>query len=462
MGQTKFTPEDDYGAPPRFELQLYNVEEPISTMTSRFVWNEPPNLRREDRRRILQEDYLICAPNNRNSNKLRVFKIVENGLVFRQLAGPFHYPAFNMTKSQDEIYVKMVLLRKSEENEKLYILTESKKILKIDFVPHVKNLPIPEAETPFQISNFSSEAYIREAEHIDQTTYFLGCSQLGLCAIIDFENPQKNVTLINVGSGYSQIHVLKTSKLFAVTYPDTNSVSFYNLTQAGCTKAINKECDGLDTEKAFSCYPHSHIHPVRGECVCDKGYYFDERKVGCFACHANCTHTCNGPASTDCAMQWYYDSRRRVRFNFTCYDDPAEWFNPDVLVNDCVCFEGYKAENGHCMRCPVELEGCITCSQDLTTCLNCDAGYVLENGRCKDCGDPNYTWKNCTESISFLQMPKSERITEGGIVEVRDLTNVFDLNTRVVNLTLMVNSASPARLLYEIDFMYVDLYYPGT
>lgn len=128
-----------------------------------------------------------------------MFKYIFDGLIVR--FDPFQIPPlFRIPKITGEIYVKIVLLRKSEESETLYAITEDKKIIQLDFLQYSEFYggydpfdPPLEPFTPtsgpsgFSIKSFSAEEVIREAEYIDRTTFFLGCSETGRCAVVNFE-----------------------------------------------------------------------------------------------------------------------------------------------------------------------------------------------------------------------------------------------------------------------------------
>jgi hypothetical protein len=67
------------------QSQYYEVGGPVSTMTTLFVWNEPPNFSKNwnKKRSVLEEDFLVCAPNSKDSVELKVFKIIEGGVILR-------------------------------------------------------------------------------------------------------------------------------------------------------------------------------------------------------------------------------------------------------------------------------------------------------------------------------------------------------------------------------------------
>ena len=55
-------------------------------MTTIFAWGEPPVFRRELEgfKNMILEDFLVCAPNSKASNKLKVFKVIEDNNVIRE------------------------------------------------------------------------------------------------------------------------------------------------------------------------------------------------------------------------------------------------------------------------------------------------------------------------------------------------------------------------------------------
>ena len=66
--------------------QYLGVGEPVSAMTTIFAWGEPPIFKRvfDGFKNSLAEDYLVCAPNSKASNKLKVFKVIEDNNVIRE------------------------------------------------------------------------------------------------------------------------------------------------------------------------------------------------------------------------------------------------------------------------------------------------------------------------------------------------------------------------------------------
>lgn len=69
----------------------------------------------------------------------------------------------------------------------LYAITDGKKIVSLDFLQYSQFLanPLP---SQFSIRAFSGAETIREAEYIDRTTFFLGCSGIGRCVVVNFED----------------------------------------------------------------------------------------------------------------------------------------------------------------------------------------------------------------------------------------------------------------------------------
>ena len=89
-----------------------------------------------------------------------------------------------------------------------------------------------------------------------------------------------------------------------------------------------------------------------------------------------------------------------MAYNFKCYDDPNEWYNPET--EKCECFEGYLGDNDHCERCPSEMVGCLKCRPlDTQTCLECSSGYLLIDGKCLDCSAPEVKNDNCPLHFKF-------------------------------------------------------------
>jgi hypothetical protein len=95
----------------------------------------------------------------------------------------------------------------------------------------------PSGLTIHQIKSFTSESEeIRTAEYLERTTYFLACNNVDSCAVIDFYDETRADRLILVGSGYSQISVVKTAKFFIATYPKSNSLGLFFLEEVACAR----------------------------------------------------------------------------------------------------------------------------------------------------------------------------------------------------------------------------------
>lgn len=308
---------------------------------------------------------------------------------------------------------------------------------------------------------------MRTAEYLERTTFFLACNNIDKCSVIDFSNSSTPEREILVGNGYSKISVVKRAKFFLATYPSSNSVALYHLPETACMKLLTKDCDSIDIEIPLECYLNSHIHPTKAECVCNKQHYFDEAQLICLPCHSSCSFICKGPLAEDCIKHWYYDkievgkeNEKIMRYDFKCYDDPVEWY--DRRTGECKCFEGYLDENGHCTKCPTSMFGCLSCDGiDFNTCLNCQSGFVLVDGKCFDCGDPDPSKKNddCPLSFSFYS-----------------LVPIFNIDVRFVMLRIkqdFLNYPNLAKyqiqnlefpeeqnVVYTYDYMMADMDWP--
>jgi hypothetical protein len=119
-----------------------------------------------------------------------------------------------------------------------------------------------------------------------------------------------------------------------------------------------------------------------------------------------------------------------MRYNFKCYDHPAEWF--DVESGTCECFEGYKskeAESDHCLKCPTA--NCLKCDPSYTSnCLICQSGFLLIGSTCLDCTSSTEQNEDCPLSLSFSQIVD----TNSGKPE-----STFDIDERKITLTNAIN-----------------------
>lgn len=82
-------------------------------------------------------------------------------------------------------------------------------------------------------------------------------------------------------------------------------------------------------------------------------------------------------------MKWFYDREKKMQYNFVCYDDPIQQFDP--YIGDCECLEGFLGADDHCHKCS-EKNSCLKCSGEKgQTCVDCISGFTLIDGECSDC-----------------------------------------------------------------------------
>lgn len=239
-----------------------------------------------------------------------------------------------------------------------------------------------------------------------------------------------------VGQGYSKISLVKRSKFFIATYPESNSLSFYFLEETACARRSDKGCDNLDIERATECYPNASVHPNKPECICKIRHYFDSERLICLPCHESCPFSCTGPGDGDCTKLWYYDKNKITRYNYQCYDHPLEWYDVDAQV--CECFEGYKKleseddESDFCSKCP-SLD-CLSCDPaNPDVCLNCQSGHILLDGKCFDCTKTTFDHDDCPLSVSFLKWHDGK----GDNPTIPE--DVFNLDERFIGLGWQIN-----------------------
>lgn len=133
----------EYVYVPYPHLEYFDVGAPVSAMTTLFVWGEPSiyGWVQNAKKNYIDTDYLICAPNLKDASSLKVFQIIENSRVIkRNYSGDRdrwydtpHPPIGELPKLEGDIYKKMVLIKRSEEDQLLYSITEGKKIVITDF-----------------------------------------------------------------------------------------------------------------------------------------------------------------------------------------------------------------------------------------------------------------------------------------------------------------------------------------
>ena len=110
-------------------LEYFYVGAPVSAMTTTFVWGEPSIygwfINKE--KQYLDTDYLICAPNLKEANWLKVFQIIENKRVILYNYSPDpdrrerwydwpHDSIRELPKLEGDIYKKMTLIKRSEDD----------------------------------------------------------------------------------------------------------------------------------------------------------------------------------------------------------------------------------------------------------------------------------------------------------------------------------------------------------
>lgn len=97
--------------------------------------------------------------------------------------------------------------------------------------------------------------------------------------------------------------------------------------------------------------------------------------------------------------------------NVTCACDGDNFWVADAQ-GDCVCMDGYFAENDACSKCPV---GCTTCTS-ATECGDCKAGFekrdnvckcpigqYVKNEACANCGDEMTACVECDVADTCLR-----------------------------------------------------------
>ena len=127
-----------------------------------------------------------------------------------------------------------------------------------------------------------------------------------------------------------------------------------------------------------------------------------------------------------------------MSYNFKCYDDPNEWFNPET--GECEGFEGYLGDLDHCEKCPASLVSCLKCSVGATEdCLECQSGFVLVEGKCVDCSDPLFSHPNCPLSFTLFNLVADPSYPNSSVGK-------FDLNLRQIILYAEIDPSDASKL----------------
>ncbi|KAL7714729.1 hypothetical protein QTN25_007687 [Entamoeba marina] len=143
----------------------------------------------------------------------------------------------------------------------------------------------------------------------------------------------------------------------------------------------NGNCTGKPVENCESYYN------VLSKCfLCKEGYCWNEELKKCISSSCGGCRICSNNEGTECSkcytggdIHYYKDENNYCQKNIieNCY-----WYDDEGGCK--YCENGYrKNESSLCEKC--EVEGCMICTYDVTTCSHCLTGYYFDSGNCYKC-----------------------------------------------------------------------------